>query len=178
MHTQIVKKQNMKKVIEELAKQFNCSTSYSGAIRVMFIKGEKAKEFIAGARTKYPNLAFELSASEPPGHIQVYSGSKVDESLAERITNKAMEFVAPPKHSVVVETSPDDLDEPYQDVYDAETKESKEELRAEVDAYLLSNAIDKTQKGFWATIAKNFKNCTGDYVRKRHDALKKKELVN
>lgn len=181
----------MKKVIEELASKFQCSTNYSGSIRIMYIAGEKNKEFIAHVRTLYPKLAFVLKVSEEvispietweeaakehdsksSGRMRIYSGSGVDTELAESITEKAYE-------TVFGNYEPhEEFEGKEEQEKELSTIQKKEKLRAEVDTYLLSHGIDKSKKGFWAEIAKQFEGATGDYIRKRHSALKEKGLIN
>jgi hypothetical protein len=57
----------MKKIVEELASKAGVRSSYSGSTRVMYLRGEKAAEFKAWIKEKYPKLAFELKLDEGLG---------------------------------------------------------------------------------------------------------------
>jgi hypothetical protein len=57
----------MKKIVEELASKAGVDHRYSGSTRVMYLRGEKAAEFKAWIKEKYPVLAFELKLDEGLG---------------------------------------------------------------------------------------------------------------
>jgi hypothetical protein len=174
----------MKKVIEDLAVKANLETAYSGSIRVMFIKGEYNKDFIAGIHERYPNLAFELKAVntfEKPlekkitkGSLKVFSGNTVDKELAADIIEQAMEPVFGPLEAIPLTEEEKAIEAEIR--AEETTEEKKLRVRAELDIYLIENPIDKSKKGFFVPIAEKF-DVTSDYVRKRYNSLKERNLI-
>ena len=167
----------MKKVIEDLAPSFNCTTHYSGGRRIMYVKGERNLDFARYIRQVYPNLAFVVKPVDELPTIEVFTSAEVEDNLAANIINKLAQNQ--PSITVVQELK----NEPQAEVttlpvirLEDYSKLEKEQLRAEVDAYLLANPIDKSQKGFFVPVAEKFA-CTSDYIRKRYNALKEKGLI-
>lgn len=165
----------MKKVIEDLALTFGCSTTYAGGRRIMYVKGERSTEFIRHAREKYSNLAFDLKISELS--LQVFTDSEVNENLIKKITNGywAVEETNILEKSLAIKIA-DEHPESFIALDKEINKVDLEILRDKVDIYLLANPIDKSQKGFFIPIAEKF-GCTSDYIRKRYNSLNKRGLI-
>lgn len=188
----------MKKVIEDLAVKFGCSTGYSGGRRIMYVHGERASEFVRHSRDKYPKLAFLLQVSEQPipsGSLTTFTGTEVNKELAGEVADNAYKTVFGEASPLVVvdkvnvdapaigsvERTIDNVrihsEEGTETFVKKESKEEKEKLRADVDAYLIANPIDKSKPGFYVPIAKQF-GSTSDYIRKRYNSLKERGLVS
>lgn len=187
----------MKKVVEDLAVKNNLETAYSGANRILYIKGKLNKEFIAYIHEKYPSLAFELKAVDTfsvsigefdnPKHEEVkvvkgsaklpiegkiFTGNGADKELAHKIVEQSMESVFGPLESLPL--SEEDKEVENKIIAEESEEERKLRIRTELDIYLTENSIDKSKKGFFVPIAEKF-GVTSDYVRKRYNSLKKKD---
>jgi hypothetical protein len=177
----------MKKVIEDLAVKVNLETAYSGSVRIMFIKGEHNKDFIARIHEQYPKLAFELKAVDTfeksveeriKGSLKVFSGNTVDKEVAANVVDKAMNTVFGTVDEVqsVILTEEDKESLEAEILSEESEQERKLRIRAELDIYLIENPIDKSKKGFFVPIAEKF-DVTSDYVRKRYNSLKERNLI-
>ena len=168
----------MKKVIEDLAVKANLETAYSGSVRIMFIKGEHNKDFIARIHEQYPRLAFELKAVdtfEKPEE-EIFTKEKI-ESIKSILDPTEYAKAYGNVEEVVAEPLPEQEQVIEAEIRAEETAEEKKlRVRAELDIYLIENPIDKSKKGFFVPIAEKF-DVTSDYVRKRYNSLKERNLI-
>jgi hypothetical protein len=155
----------MKKIIEDFVRQFGCETSYSGHLRIMYIKGERAHDARRKARELYPNLAFELQVQESlKGSLQVFAGGGIDEQLAASVVDKAMETVFGPEIAVQDDQSTQG------------ENEQRPATREEVDEYLINNPVDRAAKNPYNNAAAILR-VKPDYVRGRWRSLRERGLV-
>lgn len=168
----------MKKVIEAAAAKSRLQTAYSGASRIMYLKGddETIREFIKQARVTYPGLAFELKNGnqredfnqiaakdvKAAPSLAVFSGNGVDEELAEKVTKEVHDDVQYAERSFVGRIQDEDGQMPEQ---------KKKPTPEEVDAYLLDHPVDRKAKGPYNAAAEHF-GVKSDYIRKRWSRLR------
>jgi hypothetical protein len=144
----------MKKVIEDLASKNGLSTGYSGALRIMYIKGEKNHEFIHHVKKLYPNLVFQLKAAVDAPKIQIFTGKSADAEIATAVVESVLGV--------------------YNPVLDGPLKEKP--TFQEVDLYLLAHPIDRKGKGAYNAAADHF-GVKSEYIRKRWLSLRERKLV-
>lgn len=177
----------MKKVIEELAVKFNCTTAYAGGPRIMYVKGERNMEFVRHVRELYPTLAFILKGTDELPKVVVYSSAEVNADLAANIVNNLPITVNSSHLSVAEAGSIERTEDTVRIVDENGTSETfvKEvpaiakpspELRAKVDEYLIQYQNNKNEKGFY-TAAATFLGTNSEYIRDRYRKLKSKGLV-
>ena len=153
----------MKKVIEDLAAKYKLQTAYAGAKRIMFIKGEGNKEFVAAVHDRYPALVFEVRAVDTFDKPKEETKSKYFPSL----TVGEAQWLPLTEGQKTVEN---------EIIAEEKEEERKLRIRVELDIYLTENPIDKSKKGFFVPIAEKF-GVTSDYVRKRYNSLKERGLL-
>jgi hypothetical protein len=153
----------MKKVVSDFIKSFGLETGYSGSARVMYIqKGERSQEALRTVRDIWPNLAFYVRITED---IPEEAKEKTeDNKYLPALTMEELKKLPAP--TITTDTI----------FNDASSKDAALKLRSDLDEYLLNNPIDKSQKGFYVPIAEKF-GCSSDYVRKRYNSLKERNLI-
>ena len=165
----------MKKVIEDLASRAKLETAYDGTIRVMYIKGERNKEFIAHVHEKYPTLAFELKAVDTFEKPIKFIGRP--HSLTSE--NMSLQTAILDLSDVIKDSGHTTLEQRegiFEEVLEEKTNIKKKFSFEEVDAYLLQNPVDRKTKGPYDAAATLFGVKT-DYIRKRWARLREQGLV-
>lgn len=151
----------MKKVIQDLARTFNLESGYAGISRTLYVKGERGNEFRRVVRERYPSLAFEIKVCETiPVSTDIYD--------AETNSSGKIEVVGSPVYveseNVTLQTAIIDLNP------------IREASKDEVDAYLLTNPIDRKAKNPYGAAAEALGR-SKDYIRDRYRKLRDKNLV-
>ena len=160
-----------KQIIIDLAKPYGLELHYQGSTQTMFVHGERAQDFIGDVTLR--------AIHEKPFPFKLVE-TKVWPLPIEPTIEKEVEQILT---SNLLNTDPIDFGEQTfvnNNVSFAEAaKSSKENLEAKrklLDQWLISNPIDRTQKGCYNKAAEIFE-VSVDYVRDRYRKLRAKKLV-
>jgi len=193
----------MKKIVEDLARKVGIETAYAGSTRTMYIKGPNLEHFRERIRNLYPNLAFQLkptdrflesslwsdeakklkkSKSKKTPSMLVFSGTEVNEKIAEQVSESAYKTVFPEetKESFpsqgIMDVANQHIEESAPPIIADAFVTNGKPVKDQVDKYLIANPIDRSTKDPYGAAAKLF-NVKNDYVRGRYRALREKGLV-
>jgi hypothetical protein len=164
----------MKEVVSKFIRTFGCDTGYSGSVRIMYIKGERAQDALRAVRDKWPNLAFYVRVTED---IPVEAQEPLT-PFQEALLPIVKDLVAslPDEEKAEVKQ----IFEQQAETYEANTlkqiADGTPATREQVDAYLMNHPIDRKAKGPYNEAAKVL-GVKVDYVRDRYRKLREKGLV-
>jgi hypothetical protein len=164
----------MKEVVSKFIRTFGCETGYSGAARIMYIKGERAQDALRAVRDKWPTLAFYVRVTEAIPEAAQEPLTSVQEALLPIVKDLINSLPADTKAEVVGKIIDDAVT--YEKNTLAQIAEGIPATREQVDAYLISHPIDRKAKGPYNDAAKAL-NVKVDYVRDRYRKLREKGLV-